>query len=53
MNPRIVIRSEMPSDVGAISDVTFAAFRDLEISNHTEQFIVEALREPTSSRYRW
>ena len=44
MNPKIVIRSETDADVSAITDVTVAAFKTLEISNHTEQFIVEALR---------
>jgi putative acetyltransferase len=44
MNPKIVIRSETDADVSAISEVTVAAFKTLEIGNHTEQFIVEALR---------
>lgn len=44
MNPEIVIRSETNDDIGAIAEVTIAAFQTLEISNHTEQFIVEALR---------
>jgi putative acetyltransferase len=44
MNPKIVIRSETAADVGAITEVTVAAFRTLEISNHTEQFIIAALR---------
>ena len=44
MNPKIVIRSETDADVSAISEVTVAAFKALEISNHTEQFIIEALR---------
>ena len=44
MDPKIVIRNETSADVAAIAEVTFAAFRILEISNHTEQFIVEALR---------
>ncbi len=44
MNPRIVIRSETDVDVSAITEVTVAAFKTLEISNHTEQFIIEALR---------
>ncbi len=44
MNPKIVIRSETDADVNAISEVTVAAFKTLEISNHTEQFVVEALR---------
>ncbi len=44
MNPRIVIRPERDADVGAIEDVTVSAFKTLEISRHTEQFIIEALR---------
>jgi putative acetyltransferase len=40
----IEIRNETSTDVGAIAAVTVAAFMPLEISNHTEQFIVEALR---------
>ena len=44
MNPGVVIRSEIDADVSAIIEVTVAAFKTLEISNHTEQFIIEALR---------
>jgi putative acetyltransferase len=44
MNPNIVIRSETDADVGAITEVTVAAFQALEISHHTEQFIIAALR---------
>jgi len=44
MNPRVVIRSEIDADVSAITEVTVAAFKTLEISNHTEQFIIETLR---------
>jgi putative acetyltransferase len=44
MNPKIVIRNETAADVGAITEVTVAAFRTLEISQHTEQFIIAALR---------
>lgn len=44
LDPKIVIRSETHGDAGAISEVTAAAFATLEISNHTEQFIIEALR---------
>ncbi|MBD3422880.1 MAG: GNAT family N-acetyltransferase [Candidatus Latescibacteria bacterium] len=40
----VIIRSEAGGDAGAITEVTEAAFRDLEISNQTEHFIVEALR---------
>ena len=45
MNPEITIRSETNTDIGAITEVTIAAFRTLEISNHTEQFIIAALRD--------
>lgn len=44
MISEIDIRSETNDDVGAIADVTIAAFQTLEISNHTEQFMIEALR---------
>ncbi|MFP4452600.1 MAG: GNAT family N-acetyltransferase [Desulfobacterales bacterium] len=44
MNPKIGIRKETPNDIDAIREVTIAAFKTLEISNHTEQFIIEALR---------
>ena len=44
MNPKIVIRSETDADVSAITEVTVAAFQTLAISNHTEQFIIAALR---------
>jgi putative acetyltransferase len=45
MDPEIVIRSETDADVDAITEVTIAAFKTLEISNQTEQFIIEALRK--------
>jgi putative acetyltransferase len=44
MNTKIVIRNETDADFGMISEVTISAFKTLEISNHTEQFIIEALR---------
>ena len=44
MNPQIIIRRETEADIAAITAVTVAAFKSLEISNHTEQFIVMALR---------
>ena len=44
MNSKIVIRSETDADASAITEVTVAAFETLEISNHTEQFIIAALR---------
>jgi len=40
----VVIRDENASDFQAISELTRAAFADMEISSHTEQFIIEALR---------
>lgn len=44
MNPAIIVRNETDADVRIITEVTVAAFNTLEISNHTEQFIIEALR---------
>jgi putative acetyltransferase len=44
MNPEIAIRNETDADVAAITEVTIAAFKTLEISNYTEQFIIKALR---------
>ena len=44
MNTRIAIRNETDADISAITEVTVDAFKTLEISNHTEQFIIEALR---------
>ena len=44
MKQTIVIRDEMESDAAVITQVTVAAFETMEISNHTEQFIIEALR---------
>ena len=44
MNSKIVIRNETDADVNAITEVTAAAFKTLEISHHTEQFIIAALR---------
>jgi putative acetyltransferase len=44
MTPRIVIRDETHDDACAIAEVTIEAFKTLEVSNQTEQFIIEALR---------
>ena len=44
MQPNIVLRDEVETDAAAIAEVTIAAFETLAISNHTEQFIIEALR---------
>ena len=40
----VIIRDESEKDIDAISEVTAAAFKCLEVSRHTEQFIIEALR---------
>jgi len=40
----ILIRDETDMDYRVISDVTKSAFETMEISNHTEHFIIEALR---------
>ena len=42
--PKIQLREEVNEDAAVITSVTVAAFETLEISSHTEQFIVEALR---------
>ncbi len=40
----ITIRNETIADASVITEVTIAAFKTMDISNHTEQFIIEALR---------
>jgi putative acetyltransferase len=44
MTSMTTIRPESPADTKAITDVTIAAFKTLEVSEQTEHFIVEALR---------
>lgn len=44
MKPQYTIRSETDADIDAITAVTVAAFKTLEISNQTEHFIIRALR---------
>jgi putative acetyltransferase len=41
----MIIRNENKSDIEAISEITIAAFRDCPYGNHTEQFIINALRD--------
>ena len=41
----ILIRDEQNTDIQAIFNLTQKAFNDVEHSSHTEQFIVNALRE--------
>jgi len=40
----VIIRKETVADIGAITEVTIAAFKTLPISNQTEHFIIKALR---------
>jgi putative acetyltransferase len=40
----IDIRNETEEHIAAIAEITAAAFASLEISNHTEQFVIAALR---------
>lgn len=41
----VEIRPEVPGDEPEIGDVTVAAFADLAISGHTEQYVIRALRD--------
>jgi putative acetyltransferase len=44
MSVKLLVRKETDADVTAINEVTIAAFKSVEISGHTEQFIIKALR---------
>ncbi len=44
MHPSLQIRPETAADAQVITDLTAVAFATLAISEHTEQYIVEALR---------
>lgn len=44
MNPTVVIRKETEDDISTITTVTVEAFKTIEVSNQTEQYIIEALR---------
>ena len=41
----MIIRKETAADIEAITQVTIAAFKTLAVSQHTEQFIIRALRD--------
>ena len=41
----LTLREETTADIDAITEVTIAAFKKLPVSNHTEQFIINALRD--------
>jgi len=45
MTQGMIVRGETSLDAKSITDVTIAAFKPLEISNHTEHHIIEALRD--------
>lgn len=45
MKQKLIIRNEIDTDIAAITEVTIAAFKSVPISDHTEQFIIEALRD--------
>ena len=44
MNPSIIIRTETDNDINTITEVTVEAFKTLDVSNQTEQYIIDALR---------
>lgn len=41
----MILRKETVADIDAITEITIAAFKNHPISNHTEQFIINALRD--------
>ncbi len=41
----MILREETTTDIDAITEVTIAAFKNLPVSNHTERFIISALRD--------
>jgi putative acetyltransferase len=40
----LILRKETIADIDAITKVTIAAFKNLAVSNQTEQYIINALR---------
>ena len=44
MEVKVIIRNERDADIEVITEVTIAAFKNHPLSNHTEQFIIHALR---------
>ncbi len=40
----MILRNERNGDIGAITEITIAAFKNHPISKYTEQFIINALR---------
>ena len=45
MNKKIIIRTETAADIAGIAELTRAAFETLAVSSHTEQYIIDALRD--------
>jgi putative acetyltransferase len=41
----LILRKETIADIDAITEVTIAAFKNLAVSNQTEQYIINALRD--------
>ncbi len=41
----LILREETTTDIDVITEVTIAAFKNLPVSNQTEQFIINALRD--------
>jgi len=41
----MIIRNETAADVAAISEVTIAVFQTLTVRQHTEQFVIQALKD--------
>jgi len=44
MHPELIIRDELANDIDVITNITIAAFKNLDVSEQTEHFIVNALR---------
>ena len=44
MHPAIIIRNDTVNDISTITEVTVEAFKTIDVSNQTEQYIIEALR---------
>lgn len=44
MKRSLIIRSETAADIEAIGELTVAALATLDVSDHTEQYVIEALR---------
>jgi len=44
LEEKLIIRNEKKADIETITEITIAAFKTLPISQHTEQFIIHALR---------